>query len=157
MCSSDLDVVEVRAVPRRASDLIKRRVDEPDGSALQLIGERHDRGPLRRPGAGTANDVDAGLSRNRGPNHQDAAVDGRVVGDIRDRSRRQPQAALVGGHAEQLAGCAARRHTEDGLVPDLLAAVASGVARGPGEGATRERGTRATLSDRKSTRLNSSH
>src|SRR2546427_4338071 len=37
----DRDVVEVRAVPRRASDLIKRRVDEPDGSALQLRSEEH--------------------------------------------------------------------------------------------------------------------
>src|SRR5207244_10610024 len=62
---------------------------------------------------------------------------------VLDRPRRQARAALIGRQADERARCAARRRAEDGLVPDLLATVARGVARGPGEGATRERGTRA--------------
>jgi len=100
-------VTSWKSEPYRAEQPIwlERRVDEPDGSALQLIGERHDRGPLRRPSAGAANNVNAGLSRKwRSTPPGRRRVDGRVVRDIRNSSRGQPQPALIGRHPKQFAG-----------------------------------------------------
>src|SRR5262249_8151954 len=109
------DVEEIaRVLPRVASDLVQRRVDQAQGMTGELVGQCDDSGPLRAGERGAADVVPAGAARNGAT--EEAAVAVRWEGEVHERARPRARLERDVRHATLVRGDRSAPRRQDVLV-----------------------------------------